>query len=120
KEFWHVGIELEEGHAFYNEYPKNLWPSEIPEFKATFLEMYRELDQVGKIMLQSLTPSLDLPEDYFDIMIEDGNSILRLLHYPPIPKNTDPKCVRAAAHEDINLITVLVAASTSGLELLDR
>jgi isopenicillin N synthase-like dioxygenase len=71
-------------------------------------------------MLESLTFPLDLPRDFFSNMMGEGNSILRLLHYPPIPAGVDPRCVRAAAHEDINLITVLVAATASGLELKDR
>lgn len=120
KEFWHVGREVPPGHKYASEYPANIWVNELSEFKKTFLEMYEALDQVGSIMLKSLTEPLKLDEDYFDRMIEDGNSILRLLHYPPIPQGVDPRCIRAAAHEDINLITILVAASASGLELLTR
>jgi isopenicillin N synthase-like dioxygenase len=120
KEFWHVGNELTPNHSLYNVYPKNLWPSELPEFKNVFIKMYRELETMGKIILEALTLPLELPKDYFSKMVQDGNSILRLLHYPPIPENADPRCIRAAAHEDINLITILVAASSSGLELLDR
>ncbi len=120
KEFWHVGNELPPGHPYYSDYPKNLWPKELAEFKATYLKIYTELENVGRVLLQALAPSLALPTHYFDSMIEDGNSILRLLHYPPIPEGADPRCIRAAAHEDINLITLLVSASASGLELLDR
>jgi isopenicillin N synthase-like dioxygenase len=82
--------------------------------------MYESLDFVAEVLLKSLTGPLKLQSDYFDKMIQDGNSILRLLHYPPIPQGVDPRCVRAAAHEDINLITILVSASASGLELLTR
>ncbi|MCB0391670.1 MAG: isopenicillin N synthase family oxygenase [Bdellovibrionales bacterium] len=120
KEFWHVGQELREDHEFNKFYPKNIWPGELPEFKETFLKMYRELEQAGKIILHALTFSLGVPENYFSNMVQDGNSILRLLHYPPIPDSADPRCIRAAAHEDINLITILVSASANGLELLDR
>ncbi len=120
KEFWHIGNELSAGNKYFSAYPKNLWPKEVPDFKDTFLKIYRELESAGRVILEALTFPLDLPRDYFDNMIKDGNSILRLLHYPPIPENTDPRCIRAAAHEDINLITILVAASASGLELLDR
>lgn len=120
KEFWHVGRELSPGHEYYEQYPQNVWPSELPEFKTTFLKMYEALDFVGDIILEAFTGPLDLDKNYFREMTKDGNSILRLLHYPPIPDNADPKSVRAAAHEDINLITILVSASASGLELLDR
>lgn len=108
KEFWHVGRD------------NNIWPNEIPEFKATFENMFQALDDAGRIMLQALTIPLDLDKDYFTRMTDRGSSILRLLHYPPIAEGGDPNCIRAAAHEDINLITLLVSASSSGLELLDR
>jgi isopenicillin N synthase-like dioxygenase len=121
KEFWHVGRELEEGHSLYSEYPQNIWPEEdIAGFKSVFLNLYEKLDETAAILLKALGEALELEESYFDNMIKDGNSILRLLHYPPIPEGTDPRCVRAAAHEDINLITILVAATATGLELKDR
>lgn len=120
KEFWHVGRELPEDHPFAKDYPPNIWPAEIPEFQAVFSEMYAQLDHVGRLMLQALTAPLGLDSRFFDELTRDGNSILRLLHYPPIPESADPRCIRAAAHEDINLITILVSASASGLELLDR
>lgn len=120
KEFWHVGQPLKEGHPKFDEYPKNLWPKEVDQFEVTFTTLFQQLESVGLSMLEALTPALEVEKDYFMKMTKDSNSILRLLHYPPIPEDADPRCVRAAAHEDINLITILVAASTSGLELLDR
>ena len=120
KEFWHVGREVADGHPLKKYYPNNVWPSELPEFKTTFSDLYFKLEQAGKAMLQALTFPLDVPNFYFDNMIQDGNSVLRLLHYPPIPKGTDPRCLRAAPHEDINLITILPAATASGLQLKDR
>lgn len=120
KEFWHVGRPLATQHPLSQTYPPNIWPTEIPEFENVFTDFYNKLDEVGKIMLEALTGPLQVEKDYFANLTKDGNSILRLLHYPPIAEGTDPNCVRAAAHEDINLITILVSASTSGLELLDR
>ncbi|MCB0411284.1 MAG: isopenicillin N synthase family oxygenase [Bdellovibrionales bacterium] len=120
KEFWHVGRNLPEAHPFHQLYPENIWPTELTEFKTTFLELYNQLDTIGLTLLESLTKPLELRPNYFTEMTADGNSILRLLHYPPIPEGVDPHCVRAAAHEDINLLTILVSASASGLELLDR
>lgn len=120
KEFWHVGRILSQGHKYENEYPENIWPVELSEFRETMTKIYTELDEVGRILLEALTLPLELEKDYFTKMIKDGNSILRLLHYPPLSPDVDPRCVRAAAHEDINLITILVAATASGLELLDR
>ena len=121
KEFWHVGRNLPEDHELTKIYPENVWPSEeVPEFESIFSEVYSSLEKVGQILLQALTPSLNLEKDYFNKLNTDGNSILRLLHYPPIPEGSNPRAIRAAAHEDINLITLLVSASASGLELLDR
>lgn len=120
KEFWHVGRDLPEGHRYEKLYPKNVWPKEVPEFQAVMSKIYRELDRVGKIMLESLTGPLELDRNFFASMVSEGNSILRLLHYPPIPEGVDPRCIRAAAHEDINLITILVSATASGLQLKDR
>ena len=120
KEFWHVGRELTPGHRFENTYPQNIWPSEVPEFRETMSKIYSELDRVGQIMLEALTGPLKVEKDFFLKMSNEGNSILRLLHYPPIPEGVDPRCIRAAAHEDINLITILVSGTTSGLQLLDR
>jgi isopenicillin N synthase-like dioxygenase len=120
KEFWHVGRDIAQDHPLSQFYPQNIWPEEVPEFKQTLQSLYSALDQVGRVMLQALTFPLEVPQHYFDYMTENGNSILRLLHYPPIPEGVDPRCVRAAAHEDINLITILPAATTSGLQLKDR
>lgn len=120
KEFWHVGRDLPEGHRYQSIYPANIWPEEVPNFRAIMSKIYRALDEAGKVMLESLTYPLELPRDYFSRMMGEGNSILRLLHYPPIPDGVDPRCVRAAPHEDINLITILVAATASGLQLKDR
>ena len=121
KEFWHIGRDLKKGERYFGEYPANVWPAETPEFKATFQRMYRELDRVGHVMLEALTGPLDIPHDFFYDMTKDGDSILRVLHYPPVPKElADQGAIRAAPHEDINLITILAAATASGLELKDR
>ncbi len=120
KEFWHIGREVSPQHKFAKYYPQNVWPSEIPQFRSVFSELYSALNDAGKAMLQALTFPLEVPQNYFDYMIEDGNSILRLLHYPPIAANADARALRAAPHEDINLITLLPAATAAGLQLKDR
>ena len=99
---------------------KNTWPKELPEFGETFSKIYSSLEMCGDIILEALTLPLELDKNFFKTMTKDGNSILRLLHYPPLPPDRDPRSIRAAAHEDINLITLLVSASASGLELKDR
>lgn len=121
KEFWHVGREVAFGHRFAKYYPDNIWPdAELPEFRPTFEKLFSQLELAGIQMMEALTTPLHVEKDYFRKMVEEGNSILRLLHYPPIPAGVDPRCVRAAAHEDINFITLLPAATQSGLQLKDR
>lgn len=120
KEFWHVGRNLAETHHYYKQYPKNIWPAEVKEFDKVFTQMHTGLENCADIILEALTLPLELDKTYFKKMTQDGNSILRLLHYPPLPPDRDPRSIRAAAHEDINLITILVSASASGLELKDR
>jgi len=120
KEFWHVGREFEPGSPLADIYPPNFWPDGPDGFRETLLNMYAALEDAGMAMLEALAPSLGVDEEYFRRMATNGNSILRLLHYPPIPDGANPGALRAAAHEDINLITILVAAKGGGLELLDR
>lgn len=118
KEFWHVGRSLPEGHVLSDSMPANIWP-EVEGFKETFEELYSEMDRVGGRILSYIARYLGLDANWFDPAIEDGNSVLRLLHYPPIAGDTEG-CIRAGAHEDINLITLLLGAEEAGLEILTR
>lgn len=121
KEFWHVGREELVNPAKFKQFlPDNIWPTEIPEFKDTFLKLYSGLDTTSTVILDALGMALDVPQTFFRDMLQDGNSILRPIHYPPLSAEAPKNAVRSAAHEDINLITVMVGATTSGLELLDR
>jgi isopenicillin N synthase-like dioxygenase len=122
KEFWHVGRDIPEDHKFKKYYPNNVWPQEIKEFQKTMSELYGAMDETSKALLEALGIALDVPRDFFASMIKDGNSILRLIHYPPLDQvpNRSDDSVRAAAHGDINLITLLVGATDSGLQLLDN
>jgi isopenicillin N synthase-like dioxygenase len=118
KEFWHVGRELAKGHRFEGEMAPNIWPSRPEGFRETFLELFAALDAAGDRLLSAIARHLKLTPDWFDPAVRDGNSVLRLLHYPPV--SPDAPEVRAGAHEDINLITLLLGAEEAGLELLDR
>ncbi|MBL0386027.1 isopenicillin N synthase family oxygenase [Tumebacillus sp. ITR2] len=120
KEFWHVGQELPKGHALYEDYPENVWPEQIPTFRKDSLSFYRELERVARNMLEALAIQFDLRQNFFSDMIHEGNSVLRMIHYPALEPHMDPEAVRAAEHEDINLITLLCSATASGLELLTR
>ena len=119
KEFWQIGHEPlaqapDEGFA------PNIWPAETPGFRETFAELFARLNETGLVLLRALAPGLALSPDYFDPMVRRGTSILRVLHYPPLSPGVDPKSVRSAAHEDINFMTIMVAAEGPGLQLLDR
>jgi isopenicillin N synthase-like dioxygenase len=122
KEFYHVGQELASNDPDYDLYPKNVWVNEIPEFKEVSLLVYRTLENAGKTMLRAIALYLELPEDYFEDKVHNGNSILRPIHYFPIenPDEVPADAVRAAEHGDINLITLLMGASADGLEVLRR
>jgi isopenicillin N synthase-like dioxygenase len=118
KEFWHVGRELPEGHAFAQSMAANIWPDEIAGFRDTFLRLFASFDSAGLRILEAIARHLGLAPDWFEDTVEDGNSVLRLLHYPPVA--TSAPGVRAGAHEDINTITLLLGAEEAGLQLLDR
>ena len=120
KEFWHVGREVSDDHKFNKYYPKNIWPSEIKGFEENLQNLYNELDKTSFYLLEALGKALDVSSTYFSDMIDTGNSILRAIHYPPVGEAPPVGSVRAAAHGDINLITILMGATSSGLQLLDR
>ena len=119
KEFWHVGREFEPSSPWRGSEPENIWPREVPGFQEATLALYRALDELGVTILRAIALGLGLPERFFDNVVDHGNSVLRPIHYPPLPKPCPPG-VRAAAHEDINLITLLVCSDAPGLELLNR
>ena len=122
KEFYHIGQEVTGNDPIKAEYPDNIFPSEFPGLRETGLAVYRQLEQTGTAMLQALALYLGLDEHYFDGKVKNGNSILRAIHYFPIenPEQVPPDAVRAAAHGDINLITLLMGASAEGLQVLRR
>ncbi|WP_340316460.1 isopenicillin N synthase family dioxygenase [Rhizorhabdus argentea] len=118
KEFWHIGRELPPGHRFEEDMPANIWPNELEAFRDAYLELFGAFDQTGLRILSAIARYLGLVPDFFDDKVKDGNSVLRLLHYPPI--GADSPSIRAGAHEDINAITLLLGAEEGGLQLLDR
>jgi isopenicillin N synthase-like dioxygenase len=119
KEFWHVGRSLPPGHPLEPFMQANVWPEEIESFRDTFETLYAAFDRTGLRILSAIALHLGLPERFFDPTVEDGNSVMRLLHYPPVPREAEGR-IRAAAHEDINTITLLLGAEEAGLELLAR
>jgi isopenicillin N synthase-like dioxygenase len=116
KEFWHFGQYVENNDRLASEYPDNVVVTELPDFNEVGKETYKMLEKTAQYVLRALALHLGLEETYFDAYIKNGNSILRPIHYPPIteePKNA----VRAAAHGDINLITLLMGAHGKGLQV---
>lgn len=119
KEFWHFGQYVENSPKLESEYPDNVMVPELPEFNKVGKEAYKMLEKTAKHVLRALALHLDLEETYFDDFIKNGNSILRPIHYPPI--TSEPKnAVRAAAHGDINLITLLMGAHGKGLQVKNK
>ena len=122
KEFWQCGQTVLDDDPVKNEYPENIMVAELPIFNDILREVYAELEHAGTHLLRAIARYVQLPETYFDAHVHNGNSILRALHYFPIenPDSIAPDAVRSAAHEDINLITLLIGASADGLEVLTR
>ena len=120
KEFYHVGQEAESADLIRLNYPSNIFPTEVPEFQDATIEAYRTLEAAGIKILRAIALYLGLDEFYFDEQVKLGNSILRPIHYFPIadPQEIPSDAVRAAAHGDINLITLLMGASAEGLQIL--
>lgn len=120
KEFWHVGREFDGDSALAERMPQNVWPEELPEFRDNTLALYDALEASAHKMLAAISEYLSQPEDFIPSKAKDGNSIIRIIHYPVCDGFDEPGQMRAAAHEDINLITLLPAATDSGLEILTR
>jgi isopenicillin N synthase-like dioxygenase len=119
KEFWHFGQEPDADANLIDEYPKNIIVEENKNFNKVGMKAYRQLEKTGIYVLRALALYLGLDENYFDHWASNGNSILRAIHYPPITE--EPMgAVRAGAHGDINLITLLMGASTGGLQVLRK
>lgn len=117
KEFWHFGQYVQDNPALEAEYPANVEVKELPKFNTVGKEAYQMLEKTGIYVLRALALYLGLDEFYFDNYIKNGNSILRPIHYPPITDEPADGAVRAAAHGDINLITLLMGAQGKGLQV---
>ncbi len=119
KEFWHVGRDLPPGHRFSGVMRPNVWPDELPQFRPVFQDLFLAFEWTGRRILSAIALYLGEDELFFEDAVRDGNSVLRLLHYPPV-EDAPEGAIRAAAHEDINAITLLLGAEAAGLELLAR
>ena len=121
KEFWQVGRpDVADDHPVHREYGANVWPAEVQEFQSVLTDLYRALDGLGSVFLQAAAMHLGLPARTFADMAVESDTIVRVLYYPPVGDKAITGAVRSAAHEDINLITLLSGATSEGLELLLR
>jgi isopenicillin N synthase-like dioxygenase len=118
KEFWHVGRELPAGHRLGAFMSDNIWVKELPDFQAQTYRLFEAFDALGAKILRAIARNLALADDYFADKVNLGNSILRVIHYPPVLD--DSPNIRAGAHEDINVITLLLGAEEGGLEVQAR
>jgi isopenicillin N synthase-like dioxygenase len=118
KEFWHVGRSLPPGHPLSEFMAPNVWPDEVEGFRETMSALYAAFEAAGARVLEAIALHLGRPRDFFADSVTDGNSVMRLLHYPPLAEGAPEGAIRAAAHEDINTITLLLGAEEAGLELL--
>ena len=116
KEFYHIGKVADDSQQHH--YHANIWPKEVPEFQNIGIKMYQRFEAIGADLLRAIALYLNLDETYFNDKIKHGNSILRLLHYFAVEDTNEipTGSLRAAAHEDINLITLLMGASAEGLQ----
>ncbi|MFN4240285.1 MAG: isopenicillin N synthase family dioxygenase [Erythrobacter cryptus] len=120
KEFWHVGRDLPQGHPLASYMAPNVWPAEVPGFQETMQALFGAFETAGGRVLEAIALHLGRPRDFFAASVKDGNSVMRLLHYPPLGEDAPEGAIRAAAHGDINTITLLLGAEEAGLELLTR
>ena len=118
KEFWQIGRELPPGHRYRSTMPDNVWIEGDPGFRRACLDLWESFDRMGRKLLEAIAVYLGLERHWFDDKVGEGNSVLRVIHYPPLADGASG--VRAGAHEDINVITLLLGAEEGGLELLDR
>ena len=120
KEFWHVGRDLPAGHPLEPFMAPNVWPTEIAGFRETMSALFAAFEVAGARVLEAIALHLGRPRDFFAASVADGNSVMRLLHYPPLGDDAPEGAIRAAAHGDINTITLLLGAEEAGLELLTK
>ena len=116
KEFWHHGPQVDE--SFDSRIASNINVKEVQAFNDQCDLLFNQLNNLGIEVLRAIALILKLDSKFFDDWALKGNSILRLIHYPPVLNSSNT--LRARAHGDINLITLLVGAEESGLEVLSQ
>lgn len=120
KEFWQAGRPYPDNGTTPT-YPQNIWPTEdVPAFQATTEALYGGMEALAKRLLEACSLYLHKDASWLPDMSVEGNTIMRMIHYPPLDASMPEGAVRSAAHEDINFITLLVTATADGLEVMDH
>jgi isopenicillin N synthase-like dioxygenase len=108
---------------FFHFYPWGIFPEELSSKTKTLFNQLVLLTETLLGWIEKESPenvkilfSMPLP----DMIDSSRNNLLRIIHYPPLKKNEDRKAMRGAAHEDINLITLLVSGTEPGLQVKDN
>ncbi len=121
KEFWQTGRTLADNHPLKSKFPENFWPHACaPKFELHIDGLYNAMENLSIELLKAASLYLGKDEDWLPDMATDGNTILRVIHYPKLAPDTPAGAVRSAQHEDINLITLLVGATADGLQVMDH
>jgi isopenicillin N synthase-like dioxygenase len=121
KEFWQIGrTDVPDAHPVHAKYGPNVWPDEVPAFRDAMTTLYESLERMGRAVLGAAAVYLGEPEGAFRDAAFEGDTIVRVIHYPGLSEAPKDGAIRSAAHEDINFITLLVGATSEGLELLGR
>lgn len=120
KEFYHVGRDTQPSDRLHALFGPNVWPQAVPQFQPSMQRLYGGLDTVAATLLEAISTYIGEAPSMLGDLANGGDTILRVIHYPPIPDNASVASIRAAAHEDINFITILCEATAGGLELLDK
>lgn len=121
--------EVAKGHSvkdikeYFHVYP---WGQIPEELKGQILDYYRQANEFAEVLLgwvEKYAPSEI--QDKFSVALSEmingsEKTLLRVLHYPPMTGDEEPGAIRAAAHEDINLLTVLPASNEPGLQVLGK
>ena len=120
KEFWQTGRPYPKDGTEPT-YPKNIWPTaHVSGFQETTEALFSSMESLAQHLLSACSLYLGKPADWLPNMSHEGNTIMRMIHYPPLGEDTPEGAVRSAAHEDINFITLLVTATADGLEVMDH
>ena len=121
KEFWQTGRTLHPEHSQVDTFPKNFWPTKhVGMFENHIDGLFQGLESISGELLKAAALYLGKEENWLKEMTIDGNTILRVIHYPPLSPSTPEGAVRSSQHEDINLITLLVGATADGLQVQDH